>query len=426
MEYAKLSIRTLRLRWRQYISLFLILVFGVSISLFLIFTVSGMISALTVKARIYYGGDILFLGSTNKTLVMSDVTLEQCRNIAGTSFAVAPRYELNISNAGRLFFEGDSVRQRYVKGVDFSLEQQLFEQYFYVEGSVEYMAGSNGILISEAIAQQLRCHAGDTVTLLLQTNNGYTNTVPFIVRGIFRDSSIFGMYTSYVDIELLQKASGISSQTINRINFISTSGRVTDKDVMQLYEALEKSFHLYPLVDDKNLYLTTARSSRDTIYGLFPLSANMEDLAVIITAMHAITFLVITVLVLIIVIGIASTYRVIVSKRITEISIYKSLGMSQSSIYFLIGTEALTLLIAGTVTGSILSFLLCGLVRLCNFTGIPSFDIFLTGGILQPIPRVGAVAGICLLVTASTLAAVFWSVRYIIKKMPSEAMTITM
>ena len=65
MNYAKLSVRSLLLRWRQYISLFLVCAVGTGVSLFSFFLINGMLASLSMKAEIYYGGNYQFLGGRN-------------------------------------------------------------------------------------------------------------------------------------------------------------------------------------------------------------------------------------------------------------------------------------------------------------------------------------------------------------------------
>ena len=65
MNYAKLSVRSLLLRWRQYISLFLVCAIGTGVSLFSFFLINGMLASLSMKAEIYYAGNYQFLGGRN-------------------------------------------------------------------------------------------------------------------------------------------------------------------------------------------------------------------------------------------------------------------------------------------------------------------------------------------------------------------------
>ena len=60
----KMGLRSIIYRKKQYVSIFLVCLFGIGISIFSIFLINGMLSALKNKARIYYGGDYQFMGGT--------------------------------------------------------------------------------------------------------------------------------------------------------------------------------------------------------------------------------------------------------------------------------------------------------------------------------------------------------------------------
>ncbi|MCQ2981829.1 MAG: FtsX-like permease family protein [Treponemataceae bacterium] len=429
MEYAKMSVRSLLLRWRQYFSLFLVAAVGTGVSLFLVFAVNGMINSLNLKAKIYYGGDYHFMGSNMGEYDSDDALVyETFASVFPDTVITSPRYEYRATTAGGLYFEGVSTRQRFVKGVEFDRETPLLEKCNFVEGgmpSAEQYA--DAVFISEPIARQLGCHVNDTITFMLMTKDGYTNTISLVVRGIFRDSSVFGMYTSYLDRKTLCRAVGYPDTHMNRISVISLQGTPTASDTAKYQAALEQLFVMYPQVQDKDEYLDLVDYCKFDIptYALLTLACNMQDLRLIIDAMRAVTALVIVVLVIIIVVGISSTYKVIIMKRINELGIYKAIGMKRSAIYKLIGSESLALLIAGALTGVLFSWILCSVIKLFDFTIIPAFDVFLSNGQLVPSISLAGIFAICAIVIVTTLVAVLFSVRDAVKKMPSEALATT-
>ncbi len=425
MEYVKISVRSLLLRWRQYFSLFMVCAVGTAVSMFLIFAVQGMLGALNMKAKIYYGGDYQFFGGIySSDFGNGQDMIDAIRPYFPDTAIISQRLDFDADNSA-YYFEGVGVRQRVVKGIDFTTEAELFKRFNYVAGSAAEMAGTNGVLLSEPIAEMLECSVGDEVTFMLKNLWGYTNTVPLIVKGIFKDSSLFGMYTSYLDIDVLRKAQGYGSTFANRVCIFFPDGEPTAADTARYQTVLSEHFTMHPQVKDKREFYNKLGTFSEPTYALLTLGSNMNDLAIIIEAMRAITALVIVVLVIIIVVGISSTYKVIIMKRINEIGIYKSIGMKRGSIYTLIGFETLALLASGCVAGILLSQVLCGVIQLFDFTVIPAFDVFLTNGVLKPIMSTGGMFGICALVIVTTLIAVLFSVRTAVKKMPSEALATT-
>ena len=71
----KMGFRSIVYRKKQYLSLFLVCLFGTGISLFCIYTVDGMLRALEDKAKLYYGGDLQFLGGWGVDQPVSNVPM---------------------------------------------------------------------------------------------------------------------------------------------------------------------------------------------------------------------------------------------------------------------------------------------------------------------------------------------------------------
>ena len=425
MYQITLGLRSLLYRKNQYASLLLVCLVGVGVSLFSIFLIRGMLFSLESKARLYYGGDYQFIGGKNNlSFDKVEEYIEKLESIFGENAVVSPRFDCDAKNTA-LYFEGVGVRQRVIKGVDFEREKKLFQSVNYVAGNALDIAGTNGILLSEPIAEMLGVSMGDEVTLMLRTGAGYLNTMTLVVKGIFRDSSLFGMYTSYMDIGFLRKVFGASDEWANRIA-IDFQGKVPKKTAE--YQALlENEFTMYRLVEDKQIFYNELLTGKlkDATYALTPLSANMQELNVLIRAMEAIASFVIITLVVIIVAGIGSTYRVLVMKRINEIGIYMAIGMKNSSIVLTILSESLFLLFAGCVLGLLFALFLCGVLSAFNFSFIPAFDVFLQNGHLFPIFDAKATLGISLFVIILTVIAVLYSIQKSVRIMPVKALATT-
>ena len=423
-----LGLRSLLFRKRQYISLFLVCVVGTGISMFSVFVINGMLDSLRMKAKIYYGGDFQFIGG-NHELYFADAEgmIDKLKKVFPENAVISKRFDFDAKYAA-LYFEGEGVRQRVIKGVDFEKEKELFRYFTYVSGSAESMAGSNGILLSKPIAQMLEVHTGDTLTLMLRDSRNYINTVQLEVKGIFTDSSLFGMYTSYMDINTLRKVYGMDEKAANRI-VISFPEHAREVNRLNYYQTeLEKQFNMFEQVDDKQIFyhkLLDERKLPDPTYALIPLSSNLKEVDILIDAMYGISYFVISTLVLIIIIGISSTYRVLVMKRSNEIGIYMAIGMRRNGIRRILLSENFMLLVSGCVFGFIFSLLLCYFIKFVNFSFIPAFDIFLSNGIILPVIDILSVFIICLIVTVTTTLAVLFAVQKSVKMTPCQALAVT-
>ena len=427
MYQIKIALRSLLYRKSQYVSLFLVCMFGVAVSLASIAVSSGMMKSLRQKAKIYYGGDFALMCSVNDDgldIYNCRESIELVKSVLPDNAIVTPRMDFDARYAS-YYFEGVQALQNTIKGVKFENENNLISSFTFVEGGTEGMANSNGVLISAPIAKMLNVHVGDEITFQLMTYNDYTNTVPIIVKGIFQDSSVFGMYTSYMDFDFLKKAYDRPENYANRIcvNFPDTA--VSEKDLRKFYDSLSTVLNMYPWVDNKNDYIDATEFFKTETWGFIPLSANLNDVEIMELAMDAVITFIVVILTIIIIAGIGSTYRVLIMKRITEIGIYMAVGMKKRSIISTLLFESILLLVVGCIGGIILTGAFCSVLSLFDFSFIPSFDMFLEKGNLCPRLDVIKSVTVIISVIAFTVLAVLYSTLKSIKIMPVEALAVT-
>jgi len=130
-------------------------------------------------------------------------------------------------------------------------------------------------------------------------------------------------------------------------------------------------------------------------------------------------------LLIIIVTGVSSTFRVIAMKRINEIGIYKAIGMKRMRIYGMLLTETLLLLIAGCLAGYLLSCILTWVIGLINFSFIPAFDIFLINGKMKGIISFVYFILIFIVILVTTSLAVMFAVKKSVSVTPCQALAVT-
>ena len=427
MYQAKLALRSLIYRKKQYVSLFLVCMFGVAVSLSSIAVSTGMMRSLRQKARIYYGGDFaLTCADTNAKLGIYGYE-EVCaavQPLLPPDAVVTPRMDFDARHSS-FYFEGRQALQQTIKGVRIENEESLLSSLFFVGGGVDEMRGHrNGVLISAPVARMLGVHVGDEITFQLMTTDYFVNTVQIEVRGIFQDSSVFGTYTSYMDFDFLKEVYGRPENYANRICVIFPGRKLTEKNLREFYGSLRHVFDIFRWVDDKDEFFD-AESFDSEIWGFIPLSANLNEVEIMGLATDAVTTFIIVILTIIIITGIGSTYRVLIMKRITEIGVYMAVGMKKRSIVGALLLESLVLLLAGCLGGIVLADLFCSVLSLFDFSFIPSFDMFLERGNLCPRPDVIKSVAVIVSVVAVTLLAVLYATVKSIRIMPVEALAVT-
>lgn len=425
--YYKISIRSLLSKWKQYISLFFVTIFGVGISLFLLFAVKGMLSAMATKAKIYYGGDLQILGGTDSLeFFNADELREKIEAVMPENAVVSKRYTLRANDVF-LYNNGMEARFRQMIGVDFNREKELFKRFNYVDGSAENITEKNGILLSQPIAELLGVHAGDEIDLHVLANGPGKGAVKLIVKGIFHDSSVFGMYTIYFDFDFLLSLNKKPEGFANRIGVYFPDGSFKEKKAKKYQKILESAINMYPLVEDKDEFYDKINEKifEEPTFALITIDSSMEELTVIIEAMNWVSMLIILALVVIIIVGVSSTYRVLIMKRINEIGIFKAIGMSRFNIYRVLISETACLMLAGCIIGFMLAVFFSWILSLFNLSFIPAFDVFLSNGFIIPKIEVANALIMEAIIFVTTLAAVVLSIRKAVRITPVQALTTT-
>ncbi|MCR5762850.1 MAG: FtsX-like permease family protein [Treponema sp.] len=433
MFFSNLALHTLINNRRQYISLFTVCVVGIALMLSAVWITDGMLRAVEDKSRIYYGGDLVFMvgmtekdekGVSKKDIENPSEKMNALKSMVPADVNLSYRIEFDARET-QIFFEGASIRQRMFKGVDFSVEKPLLSRLNFIDGGIPVSSENNSILISEPASRQLGVKAGDVVVVQVKTDRGYTNTLDMYVSGIFVDSSLFGMYTAYLDIASLRTLIDMGDNFSNRICLYYPSREPSGREISVIQKKLESLFNMYPLTDSKTEFNRYARKHLDRVYALITLDANIKDLQMLIDALKAVVLLVIVVLVAIISVGMGSTYRITVMKRITEIGTYRAIGMKPSGVKKVFFVEALYLLVAGFFAGMLVTFCLTYILSLFDFSFIPAFDIFLIEGKLSPFIKIVKSLGLFLIIAVTTILSMLFTIRNVVHISPVSALATT-
>ena len=185
--------------------------------------------------------------------------------------------------------------------------------------------------------------------------------------------------------------------------------------------------NMYPLVETKEDFYDVLYGPGFTeeTYCLVSIESSMEELQLIIDAMNWVSMLVVATLIVIIIVGVSSTYRVLVLKRINEIGIYKAIGMNRFKIYRILLSEASCLMACGCIAGFVFSLILSGIIRCINLSFIPAFDVFLANGVIIPRLEFSNIVVVLLFVFVTTLSAVVLSIRKAVEITPVQALATT-
>ncbi len=369
---------------------FLLLGLAVSAGFFFVCTVQSLVAGLShqinVRGARYYGGHVIV--NKGKEAVDRVTAAEQDRFIldaisrAGVR-PVAVSHRTHLGGEGVVFFNGEAVTMRRVIGMDWAAEEPLIGRLQFVAGNPADMSDPRGVLVSEVTAKRLGARVGDQIILQVNRDAGAINTVSLFVKAIFREVSIFGFYTLYVDREVLNQALGFDSQHSATIGVYLGDYRSAENAAVKIEKALGGRFSAASVV------------------------SYMTEIHTLLGALTIVSYAILALLSVVIAVGILNLYRVIIYERVREIGTMRAIGLQRPQVRNVVLCEAFFLAVCGIIAGFVVSFLALSALSLIPLRASAGLDIFLDRGRLSWVMNADTLGADALLITLITLAGAF-------------------
>jgi putative ABC transport system permease protein len=414
------SLKSLAGRRRRFFFLGLAVSFG-----FFVMTVStglteGLLKTVREKGAFYFSGNI---NITCNSRDPSDTTMDAklLRDVVREALGPVPVFLRSIYYGidAQLFFGGATVRQRRVIGIDWSDEKGGAGALNIVSGSFPDDRDLRAVLISETAAKRLGVRVGDELMLLVTGPHG-RNTANFVLRGIFKDSSIFG-YAAYVSRTALNDTLSLPFDYTTDFGVTLRSSWNVDSAAERIRVALAKRAEVFAVAHTRaELSDLSGGSWQGKRYMVCTLDAHLSDIKQVLDAITSICYALLAAFLAVVLIGIVSTYRVVVYQRSAEIGMMRAIGMSKARAMAVFIEEAGALTAVSAFVGLVMGEIVLFAISLLDFP--PSLDMFLNRGHLAWALDPGAMLGIFAIVCASTLLAAWIPARKAAGITPMDAM----
>jgi ABC-type lipoprotein release transport system permease subunit len=415
---AKLAWRNVVRQRRRYAVIITALVIGFALVVFVLGMSGGINHSLESKAARYFAGDVSIAGYQAGVFSQIDDQAQIAKAIddSGVPYLSICRRTNYLMLDATLFFNGESVRQRRLVGVDWKLERTTFADLDLVSGGLEGMDGSDGILVSTQVANKTGVRTGDEVIVLLTTISGAQNTARLVVRGVYRESSVFGS-TAYLDIETLNHLYGLPSGSATDMGVMLANGANADKAADELNRTLSgQGLQMFPVVhtrEEQSAFIGSAASTRT--YALMTLHAHMSQISDLLDALNLVTLFVLVVFIAVVAVGISNTFSMIVQERRKELGTMRALGMQAASVWGLFVIESLVLGMAGIVMGFVAGLVLLIIAQNVDLSAYGLLLMFLKQGhpdwMLDPLWMGAAVLAMLLATLLGALGAAWVAAR---------------
>lgn len=376
--------------FRKHLNRYIFLLISLSIGFAVITVVSsvsrGMAGALHQAARSHYGGDLFIISYDkshgNKMHLSQPEAVEKALVASGIEYKRLQK-RIGYYRDGMLYHDGNSAGQKNVYGEEWGNED--FSHLHIVDGSLDELSEEGSIVISEAVADELECGAGDEVILKGATLTGQKNSVRLIVKAVFRDKSIFGYYKSYTGIEDMRKLLNFEADAVSQYG-LYLDKPADEEDLKHLHTLLGQELNTAELLNNKEdltRQLEGVSWKGEKIF-LIPLGIYVSQVDEMLTAMDMISYFLYIMVALIILVSVFISYQLVIRDRLGEIGTLRAIGMEQNTVRSILILETGWLYILGVALGALLTIPGFWILGHLNYDALPGFELFLRQGRLIP------------------------------------------
>jgi putative ABC transport system permease protein len=223
---------------------------------------------------------------------------------------------------------------------------------------------AGGIILFASQAKRLKVDVGDAVTLRTETIRGATNTADVNVVAIARDLGPLSSWATFVDKSTVAGLYQWKPDVSGAVQIYFKDPEMAEDGMNRLRKAMaDKGFNLRE--HDTNPFFVKLQQvpQEDWVGQQYDLSTWRDEAAFvtwILTAISSVSFLLLSMLTLIIAVGIMNTMYIAVRERTKEIGTLRAIGMSRGAVLRLFLFEALTLGLVSTTAGALAGLVVAG------------------------------------------------------------------
>ena len=383
---------------RRYVFLAAAMIFCFAIVTFITSAKDGMYDSVYYSAQSHYAGDIVAVGYDSLSaqdfchrLGKNEITaILKAADLSG----INPQYTVFRTIPGAdavIHYNGNAVQLKNLIGCDWDGESHLFGKMTF-EQPPESFIGDDGIILSAPIAQQLDAKKGDGIILEIETRFGQKNTGQFIIKGIIQDTSIFGYYKAYISRLVLNRLIAYDDDECSSIGFFLDDPLTAEQKRVQLQKFLTAQVQIGPLVHNRDeLAIERDRPWKGIRVFLYTMSVYLSEISSLLDAMNILTYFLYGMMLIIILVSAAVTYRLILHERAREMGTMRVIGFYGGDLHLVLLSEIMVLGFISLIAGFMLAHVLSWAASFLSFSWFPSFEIFLKNGKLTTMYLPGTI-----------------------------------
>lgn len=309
-------------------------------------------------------------------------------------------------------------QQLGVGGIDVKNEPQFKSVLQIVSGNLDDLAQPGTALIFDNQAEKLGVKVGDALTYSAPTTRGTNNTIDVRVVAIAKGMGLLSMWNSFVPIETLRALYQLRPDATGVVQIMLKPNAVdrANEIAARLRTTLEKANYRVMDPVSQAFWMKFQSVSREDWTGQKLDVTTWEDEISFITwvlqALGGLTFVLITILIGIVVVGIMNTMWIAIRERTREIGTLRAIGMQRGAVLWMFLLESLMLGLFGTIVGALAGVAIAGALNRANIHVASGMQFILMSDHLRLAVHAPRVLGSIALITFITgLAALFPSRR---------------
>jgi putative ABC transport system permease protein len=248
-----------------------------------------------------------------------------------------------------------------IAGVDMAHEPQLPKILKMKEGKLEDLAKPGNILIFESQAKKLKVKTGDSMVFSVLTDRGVNNTVDVRVCGIAEDMGLLTSWNVFLPEETLNQLDQTNESTTGALLIYLKNMKRIPQDMDLLRKALTDNGYTVMDRASKAFWMKMQEVNKEEWTGQKLDITTWDDEISYVTwtlsAIDGLSFLLTSVLLVIIAVGIMNTLWIAIRERTREIGTLRAIGMRRRWVMIMFLLEAFCLGAMGTAAGAALGCL---------------------------------------------------------------------
>jgi ABC-type lipoprotein release transport system permease subunit len=249
-----------------------------------------------------------------------------------------------------------------IAGVELAHEPMLPKVLKMKEGKLEDLGKPGYVLIFASQAKKLKVKTGDSMVFSVLTDRGVNNTVDVRVAGVAEDMGLMTSWNVFLPQETLNRLDQTNDSTTGALLIYLKNMKRIPQDMDLLRKALTDNGYMVMDRASKAFWMKLQEVNREEWTGQkLDLTTWEDEISYVswtLQAIDGLSFLLTTVLLVIIAVGIMNTLWIAIRERTREIGTLRAIGMRRRGVMMMFVMEAFCLGAMGTAAGALLGCLI--------------------------------------------------------------------